>query len=290
MKILLAESAGFCFGVRNAVELLEKAVKKAEKGESGPVFTWGPIIHNREVTDAYEKRGVRILSELSDLSEVEDTPGKTVLIRAHGVAPEIYEELRRKGFSIIDGTCPFVARIHDTVRKESENGRKILIFGNPNHPEVKGILGWCKEEVVVVSTKEEAKALSIPEKCPVCTVFQTTFDHTKFKEFVEIVAEKGYDNSVFNTICSATRKRQEEAADIARRADVMIVIGDRKSSNTQRLVEICKAQCRYTYHVQTASELDPTWFADIHTLGITAGASTPTNIIEEVFVTCQKTT
>jgi len=279
VKIIMAESAGFCFGVKRAVDTVSQEITRCADEGRGPLYTYGPIIHNEQVVSRLEQQGVRVIGSTEELRRVRQG---TVVIRSHGVPKEIYRILNDNGLHTIDATCPFVKKIHQIVEKESGNGRHIIIIGNDSHPEVEGIRGWCGGDVSVIETHQEAESLIIPEDREVCVVSQTTFNSNKFKDLVEIIRKKRYDILVLNTICSATEERQNEARTIAAQADAMIVIGDDRSSNTQKLFEICKAVCRRTYHVQTAADLQPAWLMDIRSIGITAGASTPNNIIEEV--------
>ena len=206
----------------------------------------------------------------------------TVIIRSHGVAKDVYDRLESKKIQIVDATCPFVKKIHNIVQKHSEMGENIIIIGNPEHPEVQGIKGWAGDHVEVFQTKEEAENYSCEQGKKICIVAQTTFNYNKFKELVEILEKKSYDVSVLNTICNATKERQTEAQSIAETVDAMIVIGDKHSSNTQKLFEICRKACNNTYYIQTLGDLDLNQLGSVETVGITAGASTPNNIIEEV--------
>ena len=273
--IKVAKTAGFCFGVKRAVEKVYEQVKLGKKN----VYTFGPIIHNEEVVGDLETKGVRVLENRSDLEAIEEG---TIVIRSHGVPRDIYKLIEEKGLECVDATCPFVRKIHRIVEKESKNGCHIVIIGNDNHPEVEGIKGWCQGPVTVISTEEEAENLVISDGKKLCIVSQTTFNYNKFKDLVEILEKKRYDRIVLNTICSATEERQLEARQIACEADTMIVIGGRHSSNTQKLYEICRKECKNTYYIQTLVDLDTRPFQCIGCVGITAGASTPNNIIEEV--------
>ena len=190
--------------------------------------------------------------------------------------------MESKKIQIVDATCPFVKKIHNIVQKHSEMGENIIIIGNPEHPEVQGIKGWAGDHVEVFQTKEEAENYSCEQRKKICIVAQTTFNYNKFKELVEILEKKSYDVSVLNTICNATKERQTEAQSIAETVDAMIVIGDKHSSNTQKLFEICRKACNNTYYIQTLGDLDLNQLGSVETVGITAGASTPNNIIEEV--------
>ena len=276
MKIIKAESAGFCFGVKRAVDTVYKCT---ETGTDEKIYTYGPIIHNEEVVKDMEKRGVRVIRSEEDLAALKEG---TVIIRSHGVEKRVYEELEKKGIHIVDATCPFVKKIHKIVEKHSEQGDRIIIIGNPDHPEVQGIRGWAKSPVSVIRNVEEAENYSCEQGKKICIVAQTTFNYNKFKELVEIILKKSYDVSVLNTICNATKERQTEARSIAETVDAMIVIGDKHSSNTQKLFEICRKACNNTYYIQTLGDLDLNQLGSVETVGITAGASTPNNIIEEV--------
>ena len=277
MEVIRAKTAGFCFGVKRAVDTVYEQLEKAS--ESTTIYTYGPIIHNEEVVKDMKQKGVIVLQSEAELDAL--TEG-TVIIRSHGVEKAIYDKLNAQGIKIVDATCPFVKKIHNIVQKESANGNYIIIVGNPQHPEVEGIRGWAGTKATVVQTKEDIDKLKIPENEKVCVVSQTTFNYNKFKELVEIILKKSYDVSVLNTICNATKERQTEAQSIAETVDAMIVIGDKHSSNTQKLFEICRKACNNTYYIQTLGDLDLNQLGSVETVGITAGASTPNNIIEEV--------
>ena len=280
MKVKVARTAGFCFGVKRAVD---KVYQLIEQGIQ-PIYTLGPIIHNEEVVSDLAARGVQVIEEkdLDTLSE------GTVVIRSHGVGREVYDKLETNHLDYVDVTCPFVLKIHRIVEKQSQTGKHIVIFGDPDHPEVKGICGWCEGAYTVLKNKEDTEQFLPPEDKEICVVSQTTFNYNKFKELVEILCKKRYDNSVLNmgdilnTICNATEERQKEAQNIAGEVDTMLVIGGRHSSNTQKLFEICKEECGNTYYIQTPVDLDSEMFHHSSYVGITAGASTPKKIIEEV--------
>ena len=276
MKVILAKSAGFCFGVKRAVETVYREAEKKEQ----PIYTYGPIIHNEEVVSDLEKKGVTVIHSVNELDE---QPKGTVIIRSHGVEKAIYDQIRQRGFEIVDATCPFVLKIHRLVEQYSKEDYHIVIIGNESHPEVEGIKGWSDaSKTTVIGTRQEAENFSPAAEKKVCIVSQTTFNYNKFQELVEIMTKKGYDITVLNTICNATEERQTEAEQIAREADAMIVIGGRASSNTQKLFEICKKECENTYYIQTMKDLDLSRLKSTDNVGITAGASTPNNIIEEV--------
>ena len=275
MEVRLAKTAGFCFGVRRAVDTVYEQVEQAE----GPIYTYGPIVHNETVVQELEEKGVKVLNSEEELKSL--TSG-TVIIRAHGVGEKVYELLKQQGVNLVDATCPFVKKIHRIARKEEANGRDILIIGNAKHPEVEGIRGWCEKPAYVVESLEEAENFALPMGEKLCIVSQTTFNYNKFEDIVEIISKKGYDIIVLNTICSATEERQTEAREIASDVDAMIVIGGSHSSNTQKLFEICKKECENTYYIQSLDDLDLKTSQSIRCVGITAGASTPNKIIEEV--------
>ena len=280
MEVILAKSAGFCFGVKRAVDKVYE-----QTGNGKKIYTFGPIIHNEEVVKDLEARGVEVIDSVDGLKKL--TEG-TIVIRSHGVAKEIYEVIEQQGLECVDATCPFVKRIHNTVEKESREGTRVVIIGNPGHPEVEGIMGWSVTQTTVIESEEEANQFVNDEKNialkdeKLCIVSQTTFNYNKFKELVEIFLKKGYNVSVVNTICNATEERQTEARQIASQVGSMIVIGGTHSSNTRKLFEICKEECENTYFIQTLDDLHLELPKVASPVGITAGASTPNNIIEEV--------
>ena len=275
MKVIKAKTAGFCFGVKRAVDTVYEQVDTC----IGPIYTYGPIIHNEEVVKDMESKGVVVLRTEKEL---DDISGGTVIIRSHGVEKRIYDKLEAKGIRIVDATCPFVKKIHNIVQKESAAGKYILIIGSPDHPEVIGIRGWAGEHAAVVQNADDIENIDFSKNRKICVVSQTTFNYNKFKDLVEIIKKKSYDIIVLNTICNATKERQTEAESIAESVDAMIVIGDKHSSNTQKLFEICRKACNNTYYIQTLDDLDLNQLGSVETVGITAGASTPNNIIEEV--------
>lgn len=275
-KVILAKSAGFCFGVHRAVDTVYERTDKKN------VYTYGPIIHNEEVVKDLESKGVKAISDISDIDTGVDG-NATVIIRSHGVSKSVYDSIRSKNYEIVDATCPFVLKIHRIVEEESAKGKQIIIIGNEKHPEVEGIMGWSHSPVMVVDSVEKAEKLQVDGQKEVIIVSQTTFNYNKFKELVEIISEKGYNIIIRNTICNATEERQTEAREIAKRVDAMIVVGGSSSSNTRKLYEICKNECKDTYYIQTLNDLDMTSLGKADCIGITAGASTPNNIIQEVY-------
>ena len=274
MKVELAKSAGFCFGVEKAVNTVYEEAKKG----NDIVYTLGPIIHNEEVVKDMKKRGVEAV-KIEDLASL---PKGTVIIRSHGVSREIFNFVKRSGHRVVDATCPFVKKIHAIVSVQSGKGKTVVIIGNPEHPEVMGIRGWGDENTYAVENIEQFMNLELKKDKEIIIVAQTTFNHKKFQEIIDKILLLGYDVRCFNTICNATQERQAEAKNIASNVDAMIVIGDKKSSNTGKLVEICQEECKNTFFIQTLEDLNYDALLSVDSVGITAGASTPKHIIEEV--------
>lgn len=273
-NIRVAESAGFCFGVKRAIEMAYEAI-----GVEPKLYSYGQLIHNKTVTDDLASKGLEIVENLDGLTE------GTLLIRSHGVGKALYDEAEAKGLKILDGTCPFVKKIHNIVHEKLANGMGIIIVGDGTHPEVIGINGWCENTAVILEDEEAAKTKEIPEKDRYAVVVQTTFRQAKFDKILEILQDRGINMEIHNTICSATEKRQTEAEELSKTVDKMIVIGGKNSSNTQKLVEICAKNCGNTVHIETICDLVLNNFGKDDKIGITAGASTPPAIIKEVVVT-----
>jgi len=277
MKVILAEKAGFCFGVKRAVDT---AFEQADKA-SNAVFTFGPIIHNEDVTEKLALKGVNVINSIEELDKL--PKNSSIIIRSHGVGEDIFESIKSRGFSIVDATCPFVNNIHKIVRERSEAGDEILIIGNPGHAEVEGTIGWSRRKPYVINSVEDIEALPDSLKnASITVVAQTTYSLKKFQELVAELQDRYYNVNVCKTICNATEERQKEAQRLASSVDSMIVIGGKNSSNTQKLYEISKQQCNNTYYIQTLVDLDLTVFESASRVGITAGASTPNYIIKEV--------
>ena len=279
MEIILANSAGFCFGVQRAVNTVYDEISKNSDLNDENIYTYGPIIHNEEVVSDLEKKGVKVINSVNEFNHCKKG---TVIIRSHGVSKEVYDIIEDKGLKIVDATCPFVKKIHKIVFEKSREGYEIIIIGNDNHPEVEGIKGWCFSKTTVINSEEGAKNFETFSDAKVCIVSQTTFNYKKFNYLVEILGKKLYDIIVVNTICNATNERQLEAREIAKSVDTMIVIGGKSSSNTQKLYEICKEECINTFYIQTVEDLKNLKLLPSKAIGITAGASTPKKIIEEV--------
>ncbi|MBP3683701.1 MAG: 4-hydroxy-3-methylbut-2-enyl diphosphate reductase, partial [Oscillospiraceae bacterium] len=275
MSVRTAKSAGFCFGVSRAVELVEQAAAAGKK-----VATLGPIIHNRHVVDKFEKMGVRVIEQPEEAQ-----PEETVIIRSHGVTRAVVERLEKTGAELIDATCPFVKRIHGIVSRAEEEGRLPVIIGTPTHPEVEGIAGWCGECKVFASCadlEKWAKSGEIDTDSSICLVCQTTNTESLWKSCGDFAKKQFTNLKIFDTICRATEYRQSEAAELSEVCQAMVVVGDPKSSNTGRLAMICREHCDKVFLVDNASELKVEDFSGVTDVGITAGASTPAWIIKEV--------
>ena len=283
-EIIVAQSAGFCFGVSRAVKI---AFDVAEKGQGG--CTLGPIIHNKELVKELSDKGV------VSVNSVEEINGRQpVIIRSHGVEHHVYDQLRELGLEYIDATCPFVSKIHRIVYEWSRKDYLILLAGDANHPEVQGILSNCVGRFYTFNSEEDLHNLVeiIPKENynGVCVVAQTTFNKKIWQNCLKILKKLYTNAKIFDTICNATSKRQAEAHTLSARCDCMIVIGDRSSSNTNKLYSICKSNCERTYMIETAAELESAMYADARIIGVTAGASTPERIIKEVLDTMSENT
>ena len=274
-KVTVAKSAGFCFGVRRAVD---EVCRRLADGEE-PVYTYGPIIHNEAVVGELTKRGARIIHDREELAKIREG---TVIIRSHGVSREEQEQMEAQGLTVADATCPFVKKIHRIAEEAGRRGDVLIIAGDPDHPEVRGICGRTDGPVRVIRSKEELASLNLPETTRCVLVAQTTFYSAKFQDIVDFLGKMHYDWTVENTVCQATDKRQAEAVTIAEQVDAMIVVGGKHSSNTQKLFDICSEHCKNTYFIEKHDDLDIASLQLYSHVGITAGASTPNSIIEEV--------
>ena len=283
MSVTVAKSAGFCFGVSRAVELVEKTALSGKK-----TVTYGPIIHNRHVVDRFEKMGVRVIQRPEEAN-----PGDCIIIRSHGVSAGIYHALEERNAEIIDATCPFVKRIHNIVAQAEADGQLPIIIGTPTHPEVEGIAGWCSRCKIFPDAESLEKWVieeHISPDLPVCMVSQTTSTEFLWKKCVNFAKKQFTYLKIFDTICRATECRQNEASELSKRCQAMVVVGDLTSSNTGRLAMICREHCDKVVLVDNASELDPNFFRGVSDVGITAGASTPAWIIKEVNKTMSEIT
>ena len=270
MKLTIGEHAGFCFGVRRAVD---KAFACAEAGL--PCVTLGPLIHNPQEVERLARAGVRSVDTLDEVA-----PGQTVIIRSHGVTPAVHESCRARGLCVIDCTCPHVAHVHQLVEAYSKDGDAVIIVGEPEHPEIVGIAGWAKGPVFILPTREAAQQAELPSKALV--VAQTTLRRDRFEDVVSVIRGKVFDLTVRMTICAATGKRQQEAEALSKEADVMLIVGGRNSSNTQKLLDTCRQRCSRAYLVETPQDIPQGVIRPTDRVAITAGASTPQWLLEQV--------
>lgn len=280
MEIILAKSAGFCFGVDQAVNKIEKLIEENSfKEVPEHLYTYGPIIHNPHVVESLKKRNVQVIKRIEDLPHLEKG---TILIRSHGVTFQEMHEMKESGFEVVDSTCPYVKKIHRIVQKASKEGHEIIIVGSKVHPEVIGISGWATTPVQFIETIDEVDELELDIIKTYCIVAQTTFNYKLYEDILNKLQKKGIRVIINETICSATMERQIEANELSKKVTKMLVIGGKDSSNTRKLYEICKRQCKDTYYIETIEDLVLNVFTVNDIIGITAGASTPKNIIEEV--------
>lgn len=261
MRVIRAKHAGVCYGVERALDMAVVAMMDEED-----TYTLGPLIHNPTVVRQLEEQGVRAVER------IEDIDGGIVVIRSHGVEPHVMQELKDKGLTVIDATCPHVAKAQRSAGELRDAGGTVIVIGRAEHPEVKGLCGHAGERAVVVADVEELPSVLVE---PVGIVVQTTESKEKLDAVVEAVRARGIEPVVKNTICFATRQRQNSAADLADEVDAIVVIGGKNSSNTTHLYDICKAHCERSYFIERVEEIDPAWFAGCETVGVTAGASTP---------------
>ena len=271
MQVILAEHLGFCYGVK-------RAIKIAREHADGNSCTLGPIIHNPQMVERLKSEGVGAVDNLSDLKE------GPIIIRSHGVGPEIYRQAQERGLNLVDATCPHVKKAQHSAKKLVEEDRAVVIVGEKNHPEVRSIFDWSDQKASIIETVEEADRL--PECKKLGIVSQTTFSGERFNKIVARLLDKSRDIKILRTICNATDQRQSAAIALAKNVELMIVIGGRNSANTTRLAQLCEKRCK-TFHIETAAELQSEWLREVKKIGITAGASTPDWIIREVQRKCQ---
>lgn len=273
-EIILADKAGYCFGVKRAMNM---AKYELEKNNNMEIYSLGPLIHNKQAVSKYEDLGLKIVDDISDIKPSENLE---VIIRSHGVSKSIYYEARRKNIDIVDTTCPFVKKIHDIVSESEKENKDIIILGDKNHPEIIGINGWCNNSAMIFKSLDEVMEHRFDTTKEYIVVSQTTMNENNFKDIIEYLNTLDIDITIKNTICSATRVRQESARDLASKVDLAIVIGGRHSSNTQKLVKICSEKVR-TISIETKDELEKEDLSGYEKIGITAGASTPDWIIDD---------
>ncbi len=269
MEIVLAKSAGFCFGVKRATQMAFDATQTHAQ-----IHSLGPLIHSPQVVERLEQQGLRVCKEVAEI------PGGAVVVRSHGITSEEQQQLAAQALEVVDATCPFVKKAQEYASHLSEAGYLLVLVGEADHPEVQGIYSYAEGEAIVVASAAEAR--SLPNSRKIGIVAQTTQSIENLREIVSVCLDKAKELRVYNTICDATTVRQDEARKIAAGVDLMLVIGGYNSANTTRLATLCEEQQPCTFHIETAEQLEPDWFANIGTVGITAGASTPRWIIDEV--------
>nr|WP_308550848.1 4-hydroxy-3-methylbut-2-enyl diphosphate reductase [uncultured Peptostreptococcus sp.] len=286
-NILIAENAGFCFGVKRAMNM---AWNELDKTDNVSIYALGPLIHNSQAVAKYEERGMVTVDTIEDIEKIEADKSisgkpinnsKEMIIRSHGVSKTAYDEAKEKNIPIIDTTCPFVRKIHYLANKCYEDGKQLIVIGDKNHPEIIGINGWSSHSAIIAKNLEEIKNISFESNKEYFIVAQTTMNEKEFDAIISHIRSLNIRVEVENTICSATRVRQESARDLAQRVELMIVIGGRHSSNTQKLVKICQDTVD-TFSIETKDDLDKDLLSKYNTIGITAGASTPDWIIDDV--------
>ena len=271
MKVLLADEYGFCFGVERAVEMVEESLSNGES-----VRTLGPLIHNEQEMSRLGAHGVREISE-----PVQITRGETAVIRAHGVTPEVQRELEEKASKVVDATCPFVTKVQKLASRAAAKDQHVVVVGNPDHPEMVGVFGYAPEHTFVVN--DAAEVANLPRLRNPLVVSQTTIKLQSFLDAAEAVKAKTDDEvQIVNTICSATRDRQDAARALAGEVEAFYIIGGRHSSNSRKLVAVCKEQCEKSFLIETEDEIDPNDLKNVETVGVTAGASTPEWLIKKV--------
>ena len=273
-EVLIAENAGFCFGVKRAMNM---AQKELEEKKDISVYALGPLIHNKQAVEKYENMGLITIDKIDDANQNLESE---MIIRSHGVPKITYDEAESKSIDIVDTTCPFVKKIHYIVSKGEEENKSIILLGDSNHPEVIGINGWCKDKAIIFKELEEVKDYDFDKTKEYLVVSQTTMNEKNFDNIIEYLETLGLKLSVKNTICSATRVRQQAARELSQKVDVMVVIGGKHSSNTQKLVKIC-SEIVDTISIETKEDMKDVDFSGYNKIGVTAGASTPDWIIEE---------
>jgi 4-hydroxy-3-methylbut-2-enyl diphosphate reductase len=268
MKIIVAKKAGFCFGVKRAIDITFDLAKGSRKG----IFTYGPLIHNPQVVEELKQKGIHTTDDLysGDI--------KTLIIRTHGVSPEVYTETTKMGYNLIDATCPFVKKAQNFTEKLRDEGYQVLIVGDKHHPEVQGLIGFAGSNVIVATRTEHLKKIARK----VGIIVQTTQSSETLKEIVLAVIATAREVKIYNTICDSTVQRMKETKEIAKKVDLMIIVGGKNSANTNQLVKLSEEACAKVYHLETAEEIEKKWLRNVEKVGISGGASTPQSIINDV--------
>ncbi|MBN1165423.1 MAG: 4-hydroxy-3-methylbut-2-enyl diphosphate reductase [Candidatus Krumholzibacteriota bacterium] len=273
LEVIRSPHTGYCFGVKRAMGLIEEGLVSSGRR----LYSLGDVIHNPQAVENLHRQGV---VPVSSLEEIEDHG--TLIIRAHGVDPQFMEEARRRDIKFIDTTCPFVQKSQKYVRKMARESRQVLIIGDREHPEVKGICGHAGDDVRVINSADQARKTEIKDKAGI--VIQTTFSHRKAEEIIEVLRRRITDLQVHDTICQATVLRREATLKLSRKVDLILVVGGKESSNTRRLFQMCVDEGINARFVENAGEIDPSWFKDCERIGLTTGTSTPDWVLEEVIV------
>lgn len=277
MRIILAKNAGFCFGVKRAINLAFEAASESQK----PIYSLGPLIHNPQQVELLSEKGVHEILDIKSLKSDD-----VLIIRSHGTTPSIIEGAVSKGLKVIDATCPFVVNAQKLARSLSDEDYQVVIVGDGDHPEVIGLMGFAKDKAWVID--DATKVKDLPRRNRIGVIAQTTQSFANYRDVVGALLDKCDEIKAYNTICHATALRQEGAIELAKNVDIMIVIGGYNSANTSRLASLCRESNVPTYHIETADELDESWLSSIETVGITAGASTPDWIIQHVIEKIEK--
>jgi len=268
MDIIVAKKAGFCFGVKRAIDIAFNLAKESKKG----IYTYGPLIHNPQVVNELKQKGINT----TDALHSKDI--RTLIIRTHGVSPEVYAETSEMKYNLIDATCPFVKKAQNFTKKLRDEGYQVLIIGDKHHPEVQGLIGFAGSDVIIAS---DADALTKIKK-KVGIIVQTTQSFETFKKIVLQVISTAREIKIYNTICDSTAQRVKETKELAKKVDLMIIVGGKNSANTNQLVKLSKEVCSKVYHIETAGEIEKRWLNRVEKVGISGGASTPQQIINEV--------
>ena len=270
-KIILAENAGFCFGVKRAISIAEETAKTCS---DTPVYTFGPLIHNPQAVAYLESIGIQSISDLK-----KEKPGK-LIVRSHGLPPKIITAAEEQGFEIIDATCPFVRRTQDFAKTLLKEKYEVVVIGEADHPEVIGIVGHTNDKALIIENESDIKKLKKKQRIGIVT--QTTQSMETFRYLVMKMLEIGNEIKIYNTICGATQKRQKSTLELAEKVDIMIIIGGKNSANTTHLVQLSRKTNKPTYHIEKSTDINPFWLKERNIIGISAGASTPSYVIREV--------
>ncbi len=271
MEVIVADNAGFCFGVKRAIKMANDAIDTA----IAPVKALGPLIHNPQVVGSFQRRGLQVVADLEEVS-----PDSTLIIRSHGVGPEIKGSAAEKGLRVVDTTCPFVTKAQQYARKLLDENYRVVMIGDKDHPEVMGVIAHAENRAIVINTVAEAEALKFIPRMGV--VFQTTHSIAHVQEIVGALLKRGKEVRVFNTLCGATTSMQKTAVELAPDVEAMVIVGGRQSANTAQLAEVCRRVNRNVYQVESADEVREEWFQGMRRVGVSAGASTPDDVIAEV--------